>query len=81
MAQESIPPFVLSLSLGSLSWDSCHILCDKVAQKGVYTRSQCVSYMNSQRQVCMYDSSDQINRIDKELQVCSQPRQLSATIA
>jgi hypothetical protein len=46
-------PNVISLSLGSLSWDSCNMLCEGVVSMSNYTYVQCQSYMQSQRQVCM----------------------------
>jgi hypothetical protein len=47
-------PLVLSLSLGSLSYDSCQILCTQtpVVSNGQYSYNDCVNYMVSQRQVC-----------------------------
>lgn len=59
-------PKVLSISLGSLSWDSCNIMCSLMPQysKNQYTQQQCEAYMQTQRQVCMYASTaitDQIN--------------------
>lgn len=56
-------PNVLSLSLGSLSADSCEILCQNI-QKAGYSEQQCVKYMNEQRQVCMMDSGDQEDLIN-----------------
>lgn len=58
-------PNVLSLSLGSLSAGSCSILCEQV-QKSGYSEQQCVKYMNTQRQVCMMDSTDQEDLISIE---------------
>jgi len=60
-------PKVLSLSLGSLSWSSCDLLCSTVARENVCTYQECVDYMQTQRQVCMYQSMDITSRIDTEL--------------
>jgi len=60
-------PHVLSLSLGSLSWDSCNMMCTMLANRTKYTMKQCVDYMQTQRQVCMYDSSTQADRMNNEL--------------
>ena len=58
------PPHVLSLSLGSLSFASCALLCDKVAeQHPLISRAQCASYLQTQRQVCMFDSAAQVVRV------------------
>jgi len=60
-------PLVISLSLGSLSWDSCDLLCRGVASKGNFTYAQCADYMQQQRQVCMYPDSQGIDRMHVEL--------------
>lgn len=60
-------PLVLSLSLGSLSWDSCDFMCKTLSQQGTYTYQQCADYLQTQRQVCMYDSSQQADRLNTEL--------------
>ncbi len=61
-------PTVLSLSLGSLSWDSCNILCEQVpiVSNGSFTTAECQQYMTTQRQVCMYPDSGQIDRMNIE---------------
>jgi len=50
MSSQAQIPWVLSLSLGSLSWDSCNMMCTLVQSEG-YTQQQCVDYLNRQRQV------------------------------
>lgn len=60
-------PQTISLSLGSLSWDSCNILCTGAANAGAnITYSQCQDYMQQQRQVCMYPDSDGLDRMNVE---------------
>lgn len=61
-------PQILSLSLGSLSPYSCDLLCDKAVEMG-HTMEDCQSFMQEQRQVCMYLSESQAERIDGLLQV------------
>lgn len=63
------PPLVISLSLGSLSWDSCNILCKSAVSlsQGKTTFAECEEYMQTQRQVCMYPDSAQMDRINVEL--------------
>eukprot|EP00440_Ansanella_granifera_P062114 gb/GFBE01067341.1/.p1 GENE.gb/GFBE01067341.1/~~gb/GFBE01067341.1/.p1 ORF type:complete len:568 (+),score=112.16 gb/GFBE01067341.1/:1-1704(+) len=61
-------PQVLSLSLGSLSAASCDKLCDEAAKQG-HSHDDCVSFLQSQRQVCMFMSQDQVKRIDTALQI------------
>jgi len=59
-------PFVMSLSLGSLSWDSIDLMCQLAANSSV-PYSQCLDYVQQQRQVAMYTSANQVARIDAEL--------------
>lgn len=61
-------PTVVSMSLGSLSYDSCHLLCSTVANdtSNAYDYSDCEAYMSTQRQVCMYDSGSVVDRINAE---------------
>jgi tripeptidyl-peptidase-1 len=61
-------PLVISMSLGSLSWDSCNLLCEGVAQLAGQnvTYAQCQAYMQEQRQVCMYPDSAGVDRMDVE---------------
>lgn len=70
LAVGSSVPTVLSLSLGSLSWDSCNLLCTQVpvVSNGTFTVAECQQYMTSQRQVCMYPDSGQIDRMNTEFQ-------------
>jgi hypothetical protein len=50
---DSLPqlPFVVSMSLGSLSYDSCVLLCDQLVAQGEYSQDDCDAYMATQRQV------------------------------
>ena len=59
-------PTVVSMSLGSLSYDSCSILCETLANETEFTQADCAAYMAQQRQVCMYDGRAQAARIDAE---------------
>ena len=49
-------PSVVSMSLGSLSYDSCELLCRSLADDAAspYTFGDCTDYMATQRQVCMF---------------------------
>ena len=58
-------PAVISLSLGSLSWDSCNLLCEGVVALNA-TYADCQNYMQQQRQVCMYPDSDGLDRMNVE---------------
>jgi len=60
-------PLVLSLSLGSLSWSSCDMMCNLLARMGQFTYQDCVNYIQTQRQICMYDSLNQTIRMNNEL--------------
>ena len=58
LADRSTVPFVLSLSLGSLSFGACDRLClNLVASNNSYTYEECHSYMQHQRQICLYAST------------------------
>ena len=66
MAQSKEVPFVLSMSLGSLSWDSCDKMCKLAPSLGV-SFSDCMQYVQyTQRQVCMMDTGPQSDRINQE---------------
>jgi len=69
LASRPVVPHVLSLSLGSLSAYSCDLLCDKAAATGQVTRSECDAYLQTQRQVCMFTSTSQVELINQALQV------------
>ena len=56
-------PHVLSMSLGSLSYASCSLLCNEVSKMG-FTLEECNSYMATQRQVCMFSGAEQSERIN-----------------
>ena len=60
-------PHVLSLSLGSLSAYSCDLLCDKAAATGKVDLGECRTYLQSQRQVCMFMSVEQVAKINTAL--------------
>lgn len=67
LAQSPSIPYVLSMSLGSLSWDSCNLMCQLGAQSRQFTFSQCMQYVQyTQRQVCMMDTGAQADRISRE---------------
>jgi len=67
MAQSHDIPLVLSMSLGSLSWDSCHQMCLLGAATGQITYASCLQYVQyTQRQVCMMDTAPQTMRINNE---------------
>lgn len=47
-------PRVVSMSLGSLSYDSCALLCDTLANETSFSMAECQAYMATQRQVCTH---------------------------
>jgi len=59
-------PMVLSMSLGSLSFGACDKVCHALSKKG-HTYDACWKYMQTQFQVCMFDSEVVEQRIDAEL--------------
>ena len=61
-------PVTLSISLGSLTYTSCHMLCEDAssASGGSVSFKQCWAYMQQQRQVCMFLGQDQITRTSTE---------------
>lgn len=64
-------PAVVSMSLGSLSYDSCRVLCQRVssASSPPATFKECIHYVQyTTRQVCMLPSGAQQDRIDAEFQ-------------
>jgi tripeptidyl-peptidase-1 len=61
-------PQVLSMSLGSLSAASCDLLCTQASKMG-HSLKECQEYLQQQRQVCMFLSTDQQNRINTAFQV------------
>ena len=61
-------PQVLSMSLGSLGGYACHLLCDKAVAKGV-SKADCNSYLQQQRQVCMFIDTQQVDRISNGLKI------------
>jgi len=66
LAAAKTVPTLISMSLGSLSWDSCNILCEKVAADSHYSYNECSKYLYGLRQVCMYDSGAQMSRANTE---------------
>jgi len=69
LASRATVPHVLSLSLGSLSAYSCELLCDKAAATGEVGLAECQEYLQTQRQVCMYQSTEQVAAINTALMV------------
>ena len=59
----AVVPQVLSISLGSLSAYSCDLLCTEAVKMG-HTLKECQAFMQNQRQVCMYMSQQQVDRIN-----------------
>ena len=68
LASREKVPQVLSISLGSLSAFSCDLLCEKAVNKG-FDLSKCQAFLQDQRQVCMFMSKDQVNRINAAFKV------------
>jgi tripeptidyl-peptidase-1 len=68
LQQRSVLPHVLSLSLGSLDAASCDLLCSKAEDRGV-SQAECRSYLQEQRQVCMFLSQAQEDRINTAWQI------------
>ena len=68
LASREKVPQVLSISLGSLSAFSCDLLCEKAVDKG-FDLSKCQAFLQDQRQVCMFMSKDQVNRINAAFKV------------
>jgi len=68
LSQRETVPHVLSMSLGSLAPSSCDLLCSEAVKMG-HTAEECKAYMQKQRQVCMYLSTDQFARISTAMQV------------
>ena len=67
LASRKTVPHVLSLSLGSLSARSFTLLCEEAVKTGEVTLKDCESYLQQQRQVCMFLSADQVDRINAGL--------------
>ena len=60
-------PYVLSMSLGSLSFAACDQACNALAARGGHTYDACWAYLQSQHQACMFGSAEIESRIDAEL--------------
>ena len=61
-------PHVLSMSLGSLSPASCDLLCSEAVKAG-QDLDKCEAYLQTQRQVCMYLTQAQTDRINHGFQL------------
>lgn len=68
LATRETLPHVLSMSLGSLSAASCDKLCEEAEKLG-HSQDECGSFLQKQRQVCMFLSQDQTDRINTAFQV------------
>lgn len=66
-------PLVLSLSLGSLGFDSCDALCSELQASTTFTYKECHDYIQKQRQkqrqVYLYASNAQQERINTAFKV------------
>ena len=62
-------PLVLSLSLGSLGYASCDAICTQYAEDTGRPYSECHAYIQEQRQVCLYASYAQQERINTAFKV------------
>mmetsp|Transcript_91561 Transcript_91561/g.274917 ORF Transcript_91561/g.274917 Transcript_91561/m.274917 type:complete len:759 (-) Transcript_91561:284-2560(-) len=60
-------PYVLSMSLGSLSYAACSMACTALAAKKSHSYDDCWEYLQSQHQACMFGSAEIEQRIDVEL--------------
>jgi tripeptidyl-peptidase-1 len=67
-ARETVP-HILSMSLGSLSAASCDLLCTEAVAEFGHTLEECQAYIATQRQVCMFLSTEQTDKINTALQV------------
>ena len=68
-ARNESMPHVLSMSLGSLSAASCDLLCERAAAEKNVDVEKCRSFLQTQRQVCMFLSPAQASRIDDALRI------------
>lgn len=59
-------PVTLSISLGSLTFKSCDMLCAAASNNTGVSYQECSQYMQQQRQVCMFLAQDQITRTSTE---------------
>jgi hypothetical protein len=62
-------PLVLSLSLGSLGFDSCDALCTELSSTTKFSYRSCHDYIQKQRQICLYASYKQQDRINTAFKV------------
>lgn len=58
-------PLVLSMSLGSLGFDSCDRLCKGIEANGKGSYAKCWKYLQAEFQVCMFEEGQQ-ERINTE---------------
>jgi tripeptidyl-peptidase-1 len=58
------------MSLGSLSWQSCNMLCTKASanSNGAFSFADCYAYMQTQRQVCMFLTDVEVQRANVAFQ-------------
>ncbi|KNC46652.1 tripeptidyl peptidase I [Thecamonas trahens ATCC 50062] len=68
-ADESKLPGVLSMSLGSISFEACSRMCETlVAKHPIFSLDSCNEFVRfKQRQVCMFPSAAVADRIEAEL--------------
>jgi len=61
-------PKTMSLSLGSMSWYSCHFFCEKLTEQyPQYTYQECYKFSAAQFQVCVFTTKSIEDRINAEL--------------
>eukprot|EP00033_Pygsuia_biforma_P000625 GCRY01000736.1.p1 GENE.GCRY01000736.1~~GCRY01000736.1.p1 ORF type:complete len:611 (-),score=94.70 GCRY01000736.1:51-1820(-) len=66
ISQSTDIPKVLSLSLGSLTYKACDLLCSQL-DPSVMSYPACKKKLSALRQVCMYESNEIEQRIDAQL--------------
>lgn len=66
VVESNQPPLVLSISLGSLGWDACDLLCQTAAKDNVSTYADCFDYSSGLFQVCMFAHKELTARINVE---------------
>eukprot|EP00659_Diplonema_papillatum_P015574 gene15574-23773_t len=65
-AQDTLPG-VVSLSLGSLTWRSCDMLCRRAVESGVSNYTACLEFVQyDQRQVCMFQNDEVIQLANQQ---------------
>eukprot|EP01104_Vermistella_antarctica_P007906 TRINITY_DN1958_c0_g1_i1.p1 TRINITY_DN1958_c0_g1~~TRINITY_DN1958_c0_g1_i1.p1 ORF type:complete len:639 (-),score=152.97 TRINITY_DN1958_c0_g1_i1:1584-3470(-) len=69
-ANDTDIPYVLSLSLGSMSYDSCAELCNGMETNGYSTFAACMHEVQYETtQVCQFTSADQTSRIEDDFKI------------